>query len=41
MLKIAQRAGSVAEAVRVAQEVVDAQPVDVVYFARFVKGPQG
>jgi RimJ/RimL family protein N-acetyltransferase len=36
MLKIAQRAGFVREAVRVGQELVDGQPTDIVYFARFV-----
>ncbi|MDP3221578.1 MAG: GNAT family protein [Rubrivivax sp.] len=36
MLKIAQRAGFTREAVRVAQELVDGQPTDIVLFARFV-----
>jgi [ribosomal protein S5]-alanine N-acetyltransferase len=36
MLRIAQRAGFVREAVRVGQELVDGQPTDIVYFARFV-----
>jgi [ribosomal protein S5]-alanine N-acetyltransferase len=36
MLKIAQRAGFTREAVRVAQELVDGVPADIVYFARFV-----
>ena len=36
MLKIAQRAGFLREAVRVGQELVDGQPTDIVYFARFV-----
>jgi [ribosomal protein S5]-alanine N-acetyltransferase len=35
MLKIAERAGFHREAVRVAQELVDGQPADIVYFARF------
>jgi ribosomal-protein-alanine N-acetyltransferase len=35
MLKIAERAGFAREAVRVAQELVDGQPADIVYFARF------
>jgi ribosomal-protein-alanine N-acetyltransferase len=35
MLRIAERAGFTREAVRVAQELVDDEPVDVVYFARF------
>ena len=39
MLKIAQRAGFVREAVRVGQELVDGQPTDIVYFARFVSTP--
>lgn len=37
MLKIAQRAGFVPEAVRVAQEVVDGRPVDLIHFARFTR----
>lgn len=36
MLKIAQHAGFAREAVRVAQEVVDGQPTDIVLFARFI-----
>jgi len=39
MLKIAQRAGFTREAVRVAQELVDGQPTDIVLFARFVHAP--
>jgi [ribosomal protein S5]-alanine N-acetyltransferase len=35
MLKIAARAGFHREAVRVGQELVDGQPTDIVYFARF------
>ncbi len=36
MLKLAQRAGFTREAVRAAQELVDGEPADIVYFARFV-----
>ena len=39
MLKIAQRAGFVREAVRVGQELVEGQPTDIVCFARFVSTP--
>ena len=35
MLKVAQRAGFEREAVRVAQELVDGVPADIVLFARF------
>jgi len=36
MLKLAESAGFQREAVRVAQELVDGEPADVVHFARFV-----
>lgn len=41
MLKVAERSGFEREAVRVGQELVDGQPTDVVYFARFVQPPEG
>jgi [ribosomal protein S5]-alanine N-acetyltransferase len=42
MLKIAERAGFTREAVRVAQELVDGVPADIVYFARFTpEAPPG
>ena len=39
MLALAQRAGFAREAVRVGQELVDGQAVDLVYFARFCAAP--
>jgi ribosomal-protein-alanine N-acetyltransferase len=42
MLRIAERAGFTPEAVRVAQELVDGEPADIVYFARFTpEAPPG
>jgi ribosomal-protein-alanine N-acetyltransferase len=41
MVKIAERAGFEREAVRVGQELVDGQPVDIVYFARFIRASEG
>ncbi len=35
MVKIMQRSGMTKEAVRCAQEIIDGQPHDIVYFARF------
>lgn len=39
MIKIAERAGFQREAVRVAQELVEGVPTDIVHFARFTRAP--